>query len=137
LQRDQKLTCRAQRPDLVFRPDENRRTPIRSTARPRSAFERSESAPRRRRINSAPRRRRSDASVSPQGGDGRPRSALFERSESAPRRRRINSAPERRRSDASVSPQGGDGPRTFGIVRAERVGAEEAPHQFGAEEAPQ
>jgi sugar/nucleoside kinase (ribokinase family) len=28
-----------------------------------------------------------------------------------------------------VSPQGGDGPRACGIVRAKRVGAEEAPHQ--------
>jgi hypothetical protein len=28
-----------------------------------------------------------------------------------------------------VSPQGGDGPRTLGIVRAERVGAEEAPQK--------
>jgi hypothetical protein len=31
----------------------------------------------------------------------------------------------------AVPPQGGGGPATWGIVRAKRVGAEEAPHQEG------
>jgi hypothetical protein len=35
-----------------------------------------------------------------------------------------------------VSPQGGDGQRALGIVRANRVGAEEAPHQLVLLKAP-